>query len=49
MNWIDFNTEMPKEGQHIIVAEKAYGAFSVHFKYDKWEDYSNSKWCPWPF
>jgi hypothetical protein len=49
MNWIDFKTEMPKKGQRVIIAENGYGAFDTYFEFDKDADYSNCKWCLWPF
>jgi hypothetical protein len=49
MKWIDFKNEMPKEGQRVIIAENGYGAFDTYFEFDKDADYSNCKWCLWPF
>lgn len=49
MEWIDFNKQMPKEGQRIIIAENGYGAFDTYFEFDKEADYGNCKWCLWPF
>ena len=47
--WIDFNKQMPKEGQRIIIAENGYGAFDTYFEFDKDADYSKCMWCLWPF
>ena len=38
MDWIDFKTEMPKEGQRVIIAENGYGAFDTYFKINKKAD-----------
>ena len=48
MTWKSFKTEIPKEGQSIIIAERGHGAYDTYFEFDSEADYSKSVWCDWP-